>query len=211
MNLSDWRREYTIGGLHRKDLLEDPFQQFDRWLRQAHESGIDDVNAMSLATSSSRGEPTIRTVLLKYVDESGFVFFTNYESAKARQIGENPRVALLFPWLPLERQVIVNGQAEKISALRSAKYFLTRPRGAQLGAWVSQQSSALSSRSLLEMKFEEIKGRFAKGEVPLPSFWGGFLVRPHRFEFWQGRTNRLHDRFEYRLQDNRWNVQRLSP
>ena len=211
MNLSEWRREYTKGGLHRSDLSEDPFLQFDLWLRQAHESGIDDVNALSLATSSAQGEPTIRTVLLKYVDQDGFVFFTNYESVKARQIAENPRVALLFPWLPLERQVIVNGSAERISALRSARYFLSRPRGAQLGAWVSQQSGILDSRKLLEMKFEEVKQRFAKGEVPLPSFWGGFLVRPRRFEFWQGRENRLHDRFEYRRQDASWIIQRLAP
>lgn len=212
MDIAALREEYTRHGLSRDDLNVDPFKQFETWFKQACESQLLEPNAMSLATASDQGEPSLRTVLLKYFDNQGFVFFTNYESNKAKQIEENPYVALLFLWLPLERQVKIRGKAAKISTAESFRYFTTRPRGSQLGAWCSEQSSVISSRQLLEMKFEEIRRKFAQGEIPLPSFWGGYRIVPHYFEFWQGRPNRLHDRFSYTLQeDNTWEIHRLSP
>ncbi len=212
MDLTALREEYTRNGLMRDDLKTDPYKQFEQWFQQATEAELPEPNAMSLATASAQGEPSIRTVLLKYFDEQGFVFFTNYESRKAQQIEENPHVALLFLWLPLERQVKIQGTAEKISTGESFNYFTSRPRGSQLGAWCSAQSSVISSRKLLEMKFEELKYKFQQGEIPLPSFWGGYRVKPKRFEFWQGRPNRLHDRFSYKLTDETtWQIHRLAP
>ncbi len=212
MDLSTLREEYTRHGLTKKDLDTDPFKQFEKWFQQATDAELPEPNAMSLATASAKGEPSIRTVLLKYFDEKGFVFFTNYESRKAQQIEENPNVALLFLWLPLERQIKIQGTAAKISTAESFDYFTSRPRGSQLGAWCSAQSSVISSRKLLEMKFEELKYKFQHGEIPLPSFWGGYRVKPTRFEFWQGRPNRLHDRFSYTLNDEKnWEIHRLSP
>ncbi|MEA5510072.1 pyridoxamine 5'-phosphate oxidase [Crocosphaera sp. UHCC 0190] len=212
MDLSALREEYTRNGLTRKALDQDPFKQFEKWFQQACQAELPEPNAMSLATVSAQGEPSIRTVLLKYFDEKGFVFFTNYESRKAQQIAENPQVALLFLWLPLERQVKIQGTATKISTAESLSYFTTRPRGSQLGAWCSAQSSVITSRQLLEMKFEEIKNKFQQGEIPLPSFWGGYRITPRRFEFWQGRPNRLHDRFSYTSGDDRtWEIHRLAP
>ncbi len=212
MDLTTLREEYTRNGLTKKDLDIDPFKQFEKWFQQATEAELAEPNAMSLATASAKGEPSIRTVLLKYFDEQGFVFFTNYESRKAQQIEENPHVALLFLWLPLERQIKMQGTAAKISTAESFSYFTNRPRGSQLGAWCSAQSSVISSRKLLEMKFEELKYKFEHGEIPLPSFWGGYRVKPTQFEFWQGRPNRLHDRFSYTLiNDKTWEITRLSP
>ncbi|MEA5536599.1 pyridoxamine 5'-phosphate oxidase [Crocosphaera sp. XPORK-15E] len=212
MDLSALREEYTRNGLTRNDLAQDPFKQFEKWFQQACQAELPEPNAMSLATVSAQGEPSIRTVLLKYFDEKGFVFFTNYESNKAQQIAENPQVALLFLWLPLERQVKIQGTAAKISTAESLSYFTTRPRGSQLGAWCSAQSSIITSRQLLEMKFEEIKNKFQQGEIPLPSFWGGYRITPRRFEFWQGRPNRLHDRFSYISRDDgTWEIHRLAP
>ncbi len=212
MDIADLRKEYISGGLRRKELKPDPFEQFEMWFQQACTAELLEPNAMILATASAQSAPSTRTVLLKYFDRQGFVFFTNYESKKARQIDENPQVALLFAWLPLERQVQILGTATKISTAESLKYFTIRPRGSQLGAWCSQQSTIISSRQILEMKFEEIARKFQHGEIPLPSFWGGYRVIPHGFEFWQGRPNRLHDRFFYSRQDNDlWEIQRLSP
>ncbi len=211
-DLSQQRREYDNAPLRKSDLSSDPFQQFEAWYQQAVAKNLIEPNAMVLATVSPEGYPTQRTVLLKYFDKTGFVFFTNYESRKARQIAENSNVSLLFQWLPMMRQLEINGRSEKVSTAESLKYFATRPRGSQLGAWVSQQSSVITSRSLLEKKWDELRQKFSAGKIPIPSFWGGFRVVPRRFEFWHGRPSRLHDRFEYLSADNdHWELHRLAP
>jgi len=212
MDVSQLRKHYKKGGLSRADLDPDPLRQFEKWFGEAMASGVPEPNAMSLATANVAGEPSLRTVLLKSYDERGLVFYTSYESPKARDIAENPRVALLFPWIALERQVILKGTAEKISAAESLKYFLSRPRGNQLGAWVSHQSHVISSRQLLLAKFDEMKRKFSAGEIPLPPAWGGYRVIPDAIEFWQGGEDRLHDRFLYsRQQDGTWTIKRLAP
>jgi pyridoxamine 5'-phosphate oxidase len=211
MDIGDYRREYAKGGLNRADLHESPFKQFEKWFTQAMEADIPDASAMSLATVSADGKPSQRTVLLKTFDEKGFVFFTNYSSQKSKQIGENSNVSLLFPWTQLERQIEINGKAEKISTAESLKYFLSRPKGSQLGAWASAQSSPISSRQILESQLTKMKNKFTKGEVPLPDFWGGYRVIPETIEFWQGGVNRLHDRFEYGRVNQDWNINRLQP
>jgi pyridoxamine 5'-phosphate oxidase len=206
------REEFSLSGLERKDLHQDPVLQFEKWFLQAKESGMIEPNAMSLATVNPEGQPSVRTVLLKFFDRDGFVFFTNYESKKAKDIEGNAKVSLLFPWLDLQRQVKIIGYAEKVPASQSIKYFLSRPRGSQLGAWCSNQSSVITTRSLLQAKFDEMKRKFEGKEVPLPSFWGGYKVIPLEIEFWQGRKNRLHDRFNYSLQeDGIWSIERLAP
>ncbi len=211
MDLSDFRENYTKGGLKRKNLSSNPFEQFELWFKQAMETDIPEPNAFSLATVSADHVPDIRTVLLKLFDEQGFVFFTNYESKKSRDIADNQNVAMLFPWVSLERQVKIIGKAEKISTAASLKYFLSRPHGSQLGAWVSQQSHVISSRSILELKLAEMKRKFLNKQVPLPDHWGGFRIVPEVVEFWQGGQNRLHDRFEYRLSNGEWLINRLAP
>lgn len=212
MDLSNFREEYLKGQLHRKDLAENPFEQFQTWFEQALKADIPEPNAFSLATVNAHGRPSLRTVLLKYFDQTGFVFFTNYGSHKAHDIEENPQVCMMLPWVMLERQVIIYGKAVKVSRAESLKYFLTRPKESQLGAWVSQQSSVISGRKLLEMKLMELKNKFSKGEIPLPSFWGGYRIIPDTFEFWQGGPGRVHDRFMYKLQENgSWTIERLQP
>lgn len=211
MDISDLRREYDRGALKRDDLAGHPVDQFRLWFDDARGAGLPEPNAMSLATAGGDRQPSVRTVLMKYFDVDGFVFFTNLESAKAVQIAENPRVALLFYWQPLERQVIVRGEAEPVSRRESLTYFVKRPRGSQLGAWVSDQSRVITSRKILEMKLQEMKRKFAEGKVPLPSFWGGYRVQPQEMEFWQGRPNRLHDRFLYVRDGERWSIERLAP
>jgi len=212
MNLADIRTDYRRDRLRREDLREDPIDQFQVWLDEACHAGLTEPTAMSLATASKEGRCLLRTVLLKGLDEQGFVFFTNLESRKARHIGENPSVSLLFPWLSLERQVVVTGRADRISTVESLKYFLSRPRGSQLAAWASRQSNVISSRRVLEMEWERIKEKFSAGEIPLPSFWGGYRVTPDTIEFWQGGHHRLHDRFQYvRQTDGRWTIDRLAP
>ncbi|MFI0401131.1 MAG: pyridoxamine 5'-phosphate oxidase [Thiolinea sp.] len=213
MDIGALRSEYTQAGLSRENLAMNPFLQFEVWFKQANQAQLAEVNAMQLATASPQGKPTLRTVLLKAFDEQGFVFYTNYHSQKAQQIAENPQVAALFFWKELERQVEVTGRIEKVSTLESLKYFTSRPQGSQLGAWVSAQSSIITSRKLLEAKLEEMKQKFSHGAIPLPDFWGGFRIIPETVEFWQGRPNRLHDRFEYRRQAGQtsWQIERLSP
>lgn len=212
MDISSFRNEYLKGTLHRKDLDPVPMAQFEKWFNQAVDVGIPEPNAISLATVDELGRPSLRTVLVKYFDERGFVFFTNYESRKAREMAQNDQVSIMFPWLTLERQVIICGKVSKVSKAESLKYFLTRPKNSQLGAWVSQQSSVISSRKLLEMKLAELKRKFSAGAIPLPSFWGGYRVEPHTIEFWQGGPGRVHDRLQYtRQEDNSWIIERLAP
>ena len=205
------RREFESAGLQRETLNDNPVQQFETWFQDARTAGLLEPNAMSLATVDEHGQPTLRTVLLKYFDENGFVFFTNYESRKARNIEDNHRAAILFPWIALNRQVPVPGAVRRISKAESFKYFSSRPRESQIGAWVSDQSKAISSRGLLEQKLAEMKRKFGQGEIPLPSFWGGYQIVPERIEFWQGRPHRLHDRFEYLRTESGWAIQRLQP
>lgn len=209
-DVAELRRNYTRDGLRRNSLDPDPVGQFRRWFTDAVAAELVEPNAMVLSTTDGR-RPSSRTVLLKAYDERGFVFFTNYESRKARDIAAQAEVSLLFPWYPLERQVGLLGKAERISAAESLAYFASRPHGSRLGAWVSQQSTVITSRKLLEMKWEEVKRKFSEGEVPLPSFWGGFRVVPVEFEFWQGRENRLHDRFRYARSGDSWAIERLAP
>ena len=209
-DLTNLRKEFRENGLNRSELDNDPFNQFSLWFSQAIKSGIVEPSAMSLATADEK-EIGIRTVLLKHFDDKGFVFFTNYGSKKSEQIEFNPQAALLFPWLELERQVKIFGTVEKITTLESIKYFSSRPKDSQLGAWASKQSATITSRSLLISQFESMKKKYSKGEVPLPDFWGGYRVIPDSIEFWQGRESRLHDRFIYQRSDNGWNISRLSP
>jgi pyridoxamine 5'-phosphate oxidase len=204
------RRNYTRDGLRRGDLDDEPVGQFRKWFGEALAAELVEPNAMVLSTTDGE-RPSSRTVLLKAYDERGFVFFTNYESRKAKDIAANARVSLLFPWYPLERQVGILGRAERINAAESLAYFASRPHGSRLGAWVSQQSAVISSRRFLEMKWDEMKRKFADGEVPLPSFWGGVRVVPTEIEFWQGRENRLHDRFRYARAGDVWTIERLAP
>ena len=212
MDIKGLRKEYANPVLTREMLDPDPYRQFERWFEQTCAAGLSEPNAMTLATVGADGQPTLRTVLLKLFDHDGFVFYTNYGSRKAQQIAVNSRVALLFPWVKLARQVAITGVAEKVSLAESARYFASRPHESQLGAWISQQSSVLTSRQLLMNELEKIKARFRKGEVPLPDFWGGYRVRPASIEFWQGQTSRLHDRFLYTRQaDASWTIERLAP
>lgn len=211
-NLAEMRLSYTAGTLDVSDLKPDPVEQFGLWFKQACDAQLLEPNAMTLATVGRDLRPTTRTVLLKHWDPRGFVFFTNLESRKAQQIDANPHVSLLFTWLPLQRQLAIQGTAERVSHADVLSYFVRRPYGSQLAAWVSQQSKVITTRSLLEMKWEEMKRKFREGEVPLPSFWGGYRVVPREMEFWQGRESRLHDRFLYTRQDSgAWTLERLCP
>lgn len=211
MDITHLREEYRREALNRDTLRPDPMKQFRFWFDQAQEAEIREPNAMILATVSPDGQPWNRTVLLKKLDDRGLIFFTNFESRKARHIENNAKVSALFLWLGLERQVIVNGIAEKISTADSLAYFVTRPLGSRLGAWTSQQSTVIKSRSLLEAKLNEMKQKFSDGKIPLPSFWGGYRIVPDTFEFWQGRQSRLHDRFLYSKTATDWNIERLQP
>ncbi len=210
--LADLRREYTLAGLRRTDLDRDPIAQFQKWFQQAQTSKVADPNAMTLATSDKQGHPSARIVLLKGIGERGFVFFTNCESRKGRELEWNPNAALVFYWAELERQVCVAGTVSRVSAEEAAGYFRSRPKGSRLAAWVSNQSEPIPDRKLLEKKLAALAEKHPGDDVPVPPTWGGFCVAPHRIEFWQGRPNRLHDRFEYlKLLDNSWQIERLAP
>jgi pyridoxamine 5'-phosphate oxidase len=234
MAIADMRREYSLGGLRRADLNANPIAQFQNWFEQAAAQKSDsyfrrigialfklwyailgcspaDANAMVLSTVDKNGRPTSRNVLLKGVDERGFIFFTNYDSRKGRELSENPNAALTFYWPDLERQICVTGVVEKIPLAESEKYFKSRPRGSQLAAWASNQSDVVPDRAALEAKWNEMEKKFPN-EVPLPPNWGGFVLKPERIEFWQGRPSRLHDRFQYAKQpDNSWKLERIAP
>ena len=211
MDLEALRREYLKDGLEREDLAEDPLDQFEKWMAQFLELGLADPTAMTVATVAPDGQPSQRIVLLKHVDQSGFVFYTNYSSRKASEIDANPKISLHFPWHVVERQIKVCGVAEKVSQAESLRYFTSRPKGSQLAAAASPQSQVISSRSLLLNEFERLKQKFREGEIPLPDFWGGYRVVPSEIEFWQGGQDRLHDRFRYSRSGDAWEIDRLAP
>ncbi len=206
------RYEHIGKGLRRSDLNPDPIKQFANWFTTAIEMGIRDVNAMSLATAGQDAKPSVRIVLLKSFDEDGFVFFTNYESEKGKQLEANPYAALGFYWIELDRQIRISGKVDKTSRKESQTYFRSRPVGSQLSAWASRQSAVLDGRRVLDARMEEMNERFADKRVPLPPHWGGYRLKPDNMEFWQGRSNRLHDRFRYtRQSDGSWLIERLAP
>ena len=210
--IADLRREYSQAALDLDSVNAEPIKQFEQWFKEAQEAEILEPNAMVLSTVDGKGMPFQRTVLMKALDDRGIVFYTNYKSRKAQQIEENNQVSVLFPWYALERQVLITGRAEKVSTKESMAYFASRPFGSRLGAWVSQQSKVISSRSILEMKLAEMKQKFKDGKVPLPDFWGGYRIVPEAFEFWQGRKNRLHDRLMYSANpEGDWQIERMAP
>jgi len=211
LDYAGFRHEYIGGGLRRSDLDPNPIKQFYSWFAAAIRAGIHDANTMTLATCEAE-RPSARVVLLKDFDERGFVFFTNYASDKGKQLEKNPHAALVMYWMEVERQIRIEGKVEKTLREESEKYFHSRPAGAQLGAWASQQSQVIDARRVLDARLEEMKQRFAEGPIPLPPHWGGYRLKPERIEFWQGRPDRLHDRFRYsRQSDGSWSIDRLAP
>ncbi len=211
MKLDDVRREYLKSGLRRGELHDDPIVQLELWLEQASKLELIDGTAMSLATVDNDGQPSQRIVLLKQLDSDGLVFYTNLNSSKAQDIKVNSKVSAHFAWLPLERQVKIKGIATQLSHSQTLGYFLSRPRNSQIAAWASNQSQPIRSRQFLMNAFEQMKTKFAKGDIPLPDFWGGYRIKPTSFEFWQGGGARLHDRFEYKPSAMGWDINRLAP
>jgi pyridoxamine 5'-phosphate oxidase len=211
MPLADLRKDYSLAGLLEKDLARDPFRQFEKWFQEAEAAKVTEPNAMVLATTARDGRPAARIVLLKQVDGRGFVFYTSYESRKGRELEANARASLLFPWIAIERQVVIEGAVTKVAREESEAYFHSRPRLSQLAAWASQQSAIITGRSVLEESMKTLEKKYAGQEVPLPPQWGGYRVSPETVEFWQGRRNRLHDRLRYRREKDNWVVERLSP
>lgn len=210
--IADLRKEYMLHTLDEKDVHKDPFDQFRLWFDEAVRADVPEPNAFTLSTADSRGIPSARVVLLKGIEQGGFSFYTNYDSAKAGELATNPYVSMTFLWLELERQVRINGVATRLSREDSEQYFQSRPRESRIGAWASRQSSVIPDRKFLENKMQALMTEFEGQEhIPLPDSWGGYLITPNSFEFWQGRANRLHDRIRYRLGDTEWIIERLSP
>lgn len=211
VDIAQLRRAYTDDGLDPETFAEDPVTQFCRWLTDAVGAGLDEPNAMTLATADAAGRPSARTVLLKDVTEAGFAFYTNHASRKGRDLAENPNAALVFHWRPLGRQVTVTGRVARVPDAEADAYFASRPRDHQLGAWASRQSEVLTDRTVLDQRLEEADARFSGGPVPRPEHWGGYRIDPDAVEFWQGRPSRLHDRLRYSRAGSRWVLERLSP
>ena len=212
MSIDEIRERYSQAGLSETALNPDPILQFEQWLQEAAAAGVFEPGAACLATASRQGESSARMVLLKGVEESGFIFFTNYGSPKARDLAENPQASLVVAWVELARQVRISGSVERISREQSARYFETRPAGSRLSAWASHQSEVIDSRQVLEERMQRLRTRFGDGEIPLPPFWGGYCLSPTRIEFWQGRPDRLNDRLRYRRQaEAQWVLERLAP
>lgn len=209
--LNDLRREYAAGGLRESDLEPDPLSMFRHWMQDALRAGLYEPNAMVVATVDATGTPAQRIVLLKRIDERGYVFFTNYSSRKGEELAANPRASLLFPWQQLERQVRVEGTVSRLSEAENDAYFATRPRGSQIGAWASPQSQVIPDRTTLDRRYDEVAERFGEGDIPRPQHWGGFCVEPEVVEFWQGRLGRMHDRLRYRRTADGWITERLAP
>lgn len=213
MSLADLRRDYSMAGLSEADLDSDPIRQFQKWFRESQDAGVLEPNAMVLATADGSGRPSSRVVLLKAVDERGFSFFTNYESRKGHELAANAHASVTFPWIALERQVCITGQVSKLSRDESETYFKQRPRGSRLGAWASpRQSEIVTDRAALEARMRDLEAQYPGDGIPLPPYWGGYLIAPVEIEFWQGRPSRLHDRLRYtRLPNGNWKIERLSP
>jgi pyridoxamine 5'-phosphate oxidase len=212
MGLADLRKDYSLAGLLEKDLARDPFRQFDQWFQEAGAAKIPEPNAMVCSLATADGRPSSRIVLLKGVDGRGFVFYSNYDSRKGRELAANPRASLLFPWIALERQVIVEGTVTRVSREESAAYFHSRPLASQLSAWASLQSAIIPNRAALEDAYKAVEKKHVGEEVPLPPNWGGYRVSPETVEFWQGRRSRLHDRLRYRRnKTGDWLIERLAP
>ncbi len=212
LSITDIRKEYKLQSLSETGVLKDPFQQFEKWWEELLGSGVEEANAMTLATASNDGIPSARIVLLKGVDEKGFIFFTNYDSYKGRQLQENPRASLVFFWKELERQLRITGLVEKLSNQENDQYFESRPEGSKIGAWASPQSMVIRSREWLEENEKYMRNRFENKPIHRPPYWGGYRTKPITMEFWQGRPNRLHDRIQYSLQgDGNWMIERLAP
>jgi pyridoxamine 5'-phosphate oxidase len=210
-NIADIRKDYKLQTLLEVDVSPDPFIQFGKWWEEAVNSAIDEVNAMTLATADKNNIPSARIVLLKGYDKNGFVFFTNYQSHKGKQLLQNPNACLVFFWKELERQIRITGTVEKISGQESDAYFSSRPAGSRIGAWASPQSSVIANRIVIEEKLKDFEQQFGDNNIPRPPHWGGYIVKPVQIEFWQGRPSRLHDRMQYTLQEGSWVIERLAP